>query len=86
MGKGDFAKTTKLVGNGPYVLKKRERDRSLLLERRENYWREKPAIASVLFRPITDRRRGLAQPATRRHRRVAPRQRALGRASRTSRR
>jgi peptide/nickel transport system substrate-binding protein len=52
--KGDFAKTTKLVGNGPYVLKKRERDRSLLLERRENYWREKPAIASVLFRPITD--------------------------------
>lgn len=52
--KGDFAKTTKLVGNGPYVLKKRERDRSLLLERRENYWREKPAIPSVLFRPITD--------------------------------
>ena len=52
--KGDFAKTTKLVGNGAYVLKKRERDRSLLLERRENYWREKPAIASVLFRPITD--------------------------------
>jgi peptide/nickel transport system substrate-binding protein len=53
-GKGDFAKTTKLVGNGPYVLKRRERDRSLLLERRENYWREKPAIASVLFRPIID--------------------------------
>lgn len=51
---GDFAKTTKLVGNGPYVLKKRERDRSLLLERRENYWREKPAIPSVLFIPIAD--------------------------------
>ena len=53
-GQGDFAKTTKLVGNGPYVLKRRERDRSLLLERRENYWREKPAITSVLFVPIAD--------------------------------
>jgi peptide/nickel transport system substrate-binding protein len=50
---GDFAKTTKLVGNGPYVLKKRDRG-SLLLERRENYWREKPPITSVLFRPILD--------------------------------
>lgn len=50
--KENFAKTTKLVGNGPYVLKKR--DRGLLLERRENYWREKPAIPSVLFRPIAD--------------------------------
>lgn len=52
--KENFSKTTKLVGNGPYVLKKRERDRSLLLERRENYWREKPAITWVLFRPIGD--------------------------------
>jgi peptide/nickel transport system substrate-binding protein len=52
-GKGDFAKTSKLVGNGPYVLKKRDRS-GLLLERRDNYWREKPAITSVLFRPITD--------------------------------
>jgi peptide/nickel transport system substrate-binding protein len=53
-GKEDFSKTTKLVGNGPYVLTKRDRDRSLLLERRDNYWREKPAIASVRFRPIKD--------------------------------
>ena len=52
--KGDFEKTAKLVGNGPYVLKQRERDRSILLERRENYWREKPHIDSVLFRPIAD--------------------------------
>lgn len=52
--KENFKKTTKLVGNGPYVLMKRDRDRSLLLERRENYWREKPAIASVRFRPISD--------------------------------
>lgn len=52
--KEDLAKTTKVVGTGPYVLKRRGRDRSLLLERRENYWREKPAIASVLFRPVSD--------------------------------
>lgn len=52
--KENFARTTKVVGTGPYVLHRRNRDRSLLLERRENYWREKPAIASVLFRPIAD--------------------------------
>ena len=52
--KENFSRTTKLIGNGPYVLAKRDRDRSLLLERRENYWREKPAIASVRFRPIGD--------------------------------
>lgn len=50
----NFATTTKLVGNGPYVLKNRARDGSLLLERRANYWREKPKIASILFRPIAD--------------------------------
>jgi peptide/nickel transport system substrate-binding protein len=49
-----FATTTKVVGNGPYVLKNRARDGSVLLERRENYWREKPKIASILFRPIAD--------------------------------
>jgi peptide/nickel transport system substrate-binding protein len=52
--KEDLAKTTRVVGTGPYVVKRRERDLSLLLERRENYWREKPAIPSVLFRPIAD--------------------------------
>lgn len=52
--KEDFSKTIKVIGNGPYVLTRRERDRSLLLDRRENYWREKPAIASVRFRPIAD--------------------------------
>jgi peptide/nickel transport system substrate-binding protein len=50
----NFSRTTKLVGNGPYVLKRRERDRSLLLQRRENYWREKPHIQFVRFRPIPD--------------------------------
>ena len=52
--KEKFAATTKVVGNGPYVLKRRERGRSILLERRENYWREKPPIGSVLFRVLTD--------------------------------
>lgn len=53
-GKGDFAKNEQVVGTGPYVLKKRERGRSILVERRENYWREKPLIDSVLFRVISD--------------------------------
>jgi peptide/nickel transport system substrate-binding protein len=50
----NFAKTTKVVGSGPYVLKRRERDRSILLERNPNYWREKPHIQEVLFRPVPD--------------------------------
>jgi peptide/nickel transport system substrate-binding protein len=53
-GKEDFAKTTKVVGSGPYVLKQRLRDRSILLERRADYWRGAPSIASILFRPIKD--------------------------------
>lgn len=51
---GDFAKTTKVVGNGPYVLARRGRDGTILLERRDDYWRDKPGISSVLFRPIKD--------------------------------
>jgi peptide/nickel transport system substrate-binding protein len=50
-GKG---KPNRIVGTGPYVLKKRERSRTILLERREDYWREKPSIKSVLFRVIAD--------------------------------
>lgn len=42
------------LGSGPYVLRRRERGRSILLERRDDYWREKPHIASILFRPIAD--------------------------------
>jgi peptide/nickel transport system substrate-binding protein len=53
-GKGDFKKNAKVVGNGPFVLKARGRDRSLLLARRENYWREKPRLESVRFRIIAD--------------------------------
>lgn len=53
-GVGDFAKNTQAIGNGPYVLRRRNRDGSLLLERRDDYWRDKPKISSVLFRPISD--------------------------------
>ena len=52
--KGDFKKTGAVIGNGPYVLKERTRDRGALLERRDDYWRTKPRIQSVLFRPIAD--------------------------------
>jgi peptide/nickel transport system substrate-binding protein len=50
----NFKTTTKVVGNGPYVIRRRVRGRSILLERREDYWRTRPRIRSVLFRPITD--------------------------------
>lgn len=50
----EFQKITEVIGTGPYVLKRRERDRSILLERRDDYWRTKPHIQSVVFRPITE--------------------------------
>ncbi|HYI10428.1 MAG TPA: ABC transporter substrate-binding protein [Thermoanaerobaculia bacterium] len=53
-GRGDFKKNTQVIGNGPYVLKARGRDRSLLLTRREDYWREKPRLESIRFRVISD--------------------------------
>ena len=53
-GTGDFKKNPAVVGNGAYVLKQRVRGRSILLERRDDYWRTKPRIASILFRPIAD--------------------------------
>jgi len=52
--KENFEKTSKVVGNGPYVIKRRGRDRTILLERRANYWRELPPIREILFRPIAD--------------------------------
>lgn len=50
---GDFKKNAAVVGNGPYVLKQRN-NRQILLERRGDYWRTKPRIQSVMFRPIAD--------------------------------
>ena len=52
--KGNFKKNTKVIGNGPYVLARRETGKSFLLERNEKYWREKPYIDTVLFRIIAD--------------------------------
>lgn len=52
--KENFQKTTRVVGNGPYVLKRRTRGRSIELERRSDYWRTKPHIQSIVFRPIAD--------------------------------
>jgi len=53
-GKGDFKKNRAVIGSGPYVLKQRIAGRSILLKRRDDYWREKPRIAEILFRPIGD--------------------------------
>lgn len=52
--KVDFDDPKQVVGTGPYRLKFRDRNRSILLERREDYWRAKPPIASILLRPIAD--------------------------------
>lgn len=51
---GNFKTNAKVIGNGPYVLASRRRGRSIVLERRNDYWREKPRIQSFLFRPIVD--------------------------------
>jgi peptide/nickel transport system substrate-binding protein len=41
------------IGSGPYTLLRREHD-LIVLQRREDYWREKPPIHRVTFKVITD--------------------------------
>lgn len=41
------------IGSGPYTFLRREHD-SIVLQRRENYWREKPPIHRVTFHVLTD--------------------------------
>jgi peptide/nickel transport system substrate-binding protein len=53
-GKGNFQKNKSVIGNGPYVLVRRETGRSILVERNTKYWRTPPLIDSVLFRVIND--------------------------------
>lgn len=55
-GKGNFKKdfNTSVVGSGPYTLAGWERGKSILLQRRNDYWREKPHAASVLFKVIAE--------------------------------
>src|SRR6266496_3770257 len=50
-GKGNFKAdfNTHVVGNGPYVMERREVGQSVLLDRRDDYWRAKPSIDKVLF-------------------------------------
>ena len=52
--KGKFDQVRAVVGNGPYVLERRERGKNIYLKRNENYWRQKPHIDSVVFRVIED--------------------------------
>lgn len=52
--KGTFNRVQAVVGNGPYVLDRRETGKGIFLERNENYWREKPHIDNVTFRVISD--------------------------------
>jgi peptide/nickel transport system substrate-binding protein len=51
--KGKLDQIRAVVGNGPYVLERRE-SKNFYLKRNENYWREKPLIDSVVFRVIED--------------------------------
>jgi peptide/nickel transport system substrate-binding protein len=53
-GKGELAKVDAVVGAGPYVFKRHQTGQSVLLERRDDYWREKPHVASILFRVVAD--------------------------------
>lgn len=56
-GKGDFRKDfniDKVVGSGPYRLVKREPGREIVMERRPEYWDERPLIKSVVFKVISD--------------------------------
>ena len=53
-GKGELSKVAAIVGNGPYKFVRRETGRTILLERRKDYWREKPHIESILFRVVSD--------------------------------
>ncbi|MCU1244810.1 MAG: ABC-type transport system, periplasmic component [Acidobacteria bacterium] len=55
-GKGNFKEdfTSRPVGSGPYRLVRREPGKEMLLERREDYWGQKPYIKNVLVKVIVD--------------------------------
>jgi hypothetical protein len=54
--KGDFNSDFNdlAVGSGPYKLVKRERGKEIVVERRADYWRERPHIQTVVFKIIAD--------------------------------
>jgi peptide/nickel transport system substrate-binding protein len=51
--KGNFERNNRVIGTGPYVLARRQKN-AITLKRRADYWREKPLIDEVVFRPIAD--------------------------------
>lgn len=55
-GKGDFKTDfiSKAVGSGPYRLVRRVPGQEVLLERRPEFWAQKPYLQRVLFKVITD--------------------------------
>ncbi|HKR62356.1 MAG TPA: ABC transporter substrate-binding protein [Thermoanaerobaculia bacterium] len=55
-GKGDFRNdyNSVAVGSGPYRLVKRDVGKEVIVERRNDYWGEKPHIQRVVFRFIAD--------------------------------
>lgn len=54
--KGDFKKdfATTAVGSGPYKLVRREPGTEVLIQRRPDYWRQKPYVENLLFKVIVD--------------------------------
>ncbi|MFN2441936.1 MAG: ABC transporter substrate-binding protein [Thermoanaerobaculia bacterium] len=55
--RGNFTRdyNDRAIGSGAYTLVRRVPGQEILLQRREDYWREKPYITSILFRIIEDR-------------------------------
>lgn len=54
--KGNFTKdhNDRPIGSGPYTLVRREVGREIVLERRRDYWAERPHIQTVVFKLIND--------------------------------
>ena len=46
--------TEKAIGSGPYTLVRREVGKQIILERRKDYWGERPHIQTVVFKVIND--------------------------------
>jgi peptide/nickel transport system substrate-binding protein len=53
---GDFAGDfiTRAVGNGPYALVRRDVGKEIVLQRRKDYWGERPHIETVVFKVLND--------------------------------
>ncbi|MDP9192350.1 MAG: ABC transporter substrate-binding protein [Acidobacteriota bacterium] len=54
--KGDFNNDFNdlAVGSGPYKLVKRDPGKEIVIERRQDYWRERPNIQTVVFKVVAD--------------------------------